>query len=94
MQTCEVCYLEPHSETARTLMARCHECGRQACPDCQRHLVNQAGVPVGTYCTACAETIARTFRSVGEEAVFVQPYAGRVDAAGRPVLRSDPSIRG
>lgn len=94
MRKCEVCFREPHSETAWTLMVRCHECGRQTCPDCQRNLVNGAGVRVGTYCTACAEAIGRTFRSVGEEAVFVQPHAGRVDAAGRPVLRRDPSLRG
>ncbi|HEY8415384.1 MAG TPA: hypothetical protein VIK99_06400, partial [Thermaerobacter sp.] len=77
MQTCEVCRREPHSETARALAARCQKCGRQACPDCQRHLVSDAGVPVGTYCTACAEAITQEFRSVGEEAVFVQPHAGR-----------------
>jgi hypothetical protein len=53
---CEVCGRPFVSGTARTVAARCDECGRLTCPDCEVGIIADNGLTVGKYCLDCATT--------------------------------------
>lgn len=89
MNVCQVCGLEPHTSTAKTLSVKCYHCGRWTCPDCQREMMGDYGWPVGVYCTDCVPELEDQLRSAGLGTEFRRPFIEKRDSINRPILRAE-----
>lgn len=53
-------------------------------------MIGDYGWPVGGYCVDCQAKTEEEFRSLGlDPPRFERPFAGKVDAVGRPILRAE-----